>query len=46
MIKQNFAELLKINKEAGGEKKTHCDGMVLDCTQAVEDILRENGKVQ
>ena len=40
------SELLQINKEAGREKKPHCDEMVFDCTQAVEDILRENGKIQ
>lgn len=40
------AELLKINKELGREKKPHCDEMIYDCTQVVEDLLRENGKIK
>ncbi len=35
------AELLKINKENGGEKKPHCDLMVYECVALVEDLLRE-----
>lgn len=39
------AELLRINKEQGGEKKPHCDALICECTQAVEDLLREYGKI-
>lgn len=39
------AALLKINKENGGEKKPHCDAMVYECVNLVEDILKENGKI-
>ena len=35
------ADLLRINKEAGGEKKPHCDRMVYECVELVESILRE-----
>lgn len=51
MIKDNHdgtlecALLLKKNKELGREKKPHCDEMVLECTAAVEEILRKNGKI-
>lgn len=39
------ANLLRINKEQGGEKKPHCDAMVYECVQLVEQILREQGKL-
>jgi len=39
------ADLLRRNKELGGEKKPHCDGMVYECVQLVEEILREHGKL-
>lgn len=41
---QNYldcANLLRLNKEAGGEKKPHCDQMVYECVALVEGILRE-----
>ena len=38
-------ELLRKNKEMGGEKKPHCDGMVYEAVEAVCEILRENGKL-
>ena len=37
--------LLRINKERGGERKPHCDGMVYECIGIVEDILRERGLI-
>ena len=37
--------LLRINHEAGNEKKPHCDDMVYECVTLVENILRENGKI-
>ena len=41
----NCADLLKINKEAGVVKKVHCDGMVYECVNLVEEILKEYGKI-
>lgn len=37
------ADLLRINKEQGGEKKPHCDAMVYECVELVETMLREKG---
>lgn len=39
------AELLRRNQEQGGERKPHCDAMVFECVRLVEQILRENGKL-
>ena len=39
------ADLLRRNKELGGEKKPHCDGLVFECVALVERILREHGKL-
>lgn len=41
----NCADLLRINKEAGREKKPHCDDMVYECVALVEEILGEQGKL-
>ncbi|MCD8086850.1 MAG: C-GCAxxG-C-C family protein [Clostridiales bacterium] len=50
MIKDNHdgmllcRELLAAYKKSGGaDKKPHCDGMVYECVQAVEEILTEKG---
>ena len=40
------ANLLRLNKEAGREKKPHCDDMVYECIQVVEEILRAKGCIQ
>lgn len=40
------ASLLRLNKEQGGDKKTHCDDMVYECVNLVEEILREKGKIK
>lgn len=40
------ANLLRINKEQGGEKKPHCDAMVYECVKLAEEILREKGKIR
>lgn len=40
----NCADLLRMNKEKGGEKKPHCDGMVYEAVQLVEKILEEVSK--
>lgn len=39
------ATLLRLNKERGGERKPHCDGMVYECITVVEELLREKGKL-
>lgn len=39
------ADLLRINKEQGREKKPHCDDMVYECVMLVEEILKEQGKI-
>ena len=39
------ADLLKRNKELGGERKPHCDALVFECVTLVEKILREYGKL-
>ena len=39
------ADLLRVNKERGGQKKPHCDGMVYEAVELVEKILRERGKI-
>ena len=39
------ADLLRMNKEKGLEKKPHCDAMVFEAVQTVEEILREKGKI-
>jgi hypothetical protein len=33
-----------MNKERGGERKPHCDGMVYEAAELVEKILEERGK--
>ena len=39
------ADLLRRNKELGGEKKPHCDALVYECVELVERLLREQGKI-
>lgn len=39
------AELLKANAAAGREKKPHCDAMVLECVDLVEELLKKYGKL-
>ena len=34
-------DLLRINKENGGNKKTHCDNMVYECVSLVEELLKK-----
>jgi C_GCAxxG_C_C family probable redox protein len=41
----NCADLLRINKEQGREKKPHCDAMVFESVELVEKMLRERGKL-
>ena len=39
------ADLLRRNKELGGEKKPHCDALVCECVTLAEQILRDHGKL-
>lgn len=39
------ANLLRINKEQGKEKKPHCDAMVYECVNLVTEILTEKEKL-
>ena len=39
------ADLLRLGKELGQEKKAHCDAMVFESVQLAEAILREKGKL-
>jgi C_GCAxxG_C_C family probable redox protein len=39
------AELLKVNAEAGGDKKQHCDDMVTEAVALVEELLMRAGKL-
>lgn len=38
----NCADLLRKAKEAGLPQKQHCDGMVFECVQLVEQLLEES----
>lgn len=40
----NCVDLLRINAEAGLEKKAHCDGMVYEAIKLIEKIVEENKK--
>ena len=35
----NCVDLLRQNKEAGGDKKAHCDACVYECVKIVEELL-------
>lgn len=39
------ADLLRINKDKGQEKKPHCDAMVYECVELAEEILRSQNKL-
>ncbi|MBR5645477.1 MAG: C_GCAxxG_C_C family protein [Treponema sp.] len=39
------ADLLRANTEAGGQRKPHCDVLVYEMVEYVENILRENSKI-
>ena len=40
------ADLLRIDREKGGDRKTHCDGMVYECVALAEELLRQAGKIE
>jgi C_GCAxxG_C_C family probable redox protein len=39
-------DLLRISKEQGQEKKAHCDALVYEVVELVEQILRSRGKIE
>ncbi len=39
------ADLLRMDKARGGDKKTHCDGMVYECAALAEELARRAGKL-
>ena len=39
----NCSDLLRTNAEKGGEKGPHCDAMVYECVDYVEELLSEKG---
>jgi len=39
----NCSDLLRVNKEKGGDRKVHCDDMVYELLAVTEEILRERG---
>jgi C_GCAxxG_C_C family probable redox protein len=39
-------DLLKANAERGGDKKTHCDGMIYDAIEILEEIINEKKKAE
>jgi len=41
----NCTELLKANAAAGGQKKPHCDALVYEMVEYVENLLKERGKI-
>ena len=42
----NCADLLRVNAEHGGERKPHCDSLVYEMVEYVENLLRERGKIE
>ena len=42
----NCEDYLRLNQAAGRANKPSCDNIVCECVGLVEDILRENGKLQ
>ena len=40
----NCIDLLRMNKEAGGEKKPHCDSMVYESVKNIEELIEERNK--
>ena len=41
----NCKDLLQVNAERGGEKMPHCNAMICECIDYVEQALREKGKL-
>ena len=41
----NCSDLLRINREEGGNKKDHCDGMVYEAVELAYDILKKKNLI-
>lgn len=41
----NCSDLLRANTEKGGQRKPHCDALVYELVQYVEDILKERNLI-
>ena len=41
----NCKDLLRVNAERGGEKMPHCNAMICECIDYVEQVLRAKGKL-
>lgn len=41
--KLDCVDLLRLNKEKGGDRKAHCDGMIQEVITLVEKILTDKG---
>lgn len=41
----NCRDLLAASAKRGEDKKNHCDGLVFECVQIVEKILKERGRI-
>ena len=41
----NCRELLRVSAEKGEAKMTHCNAVICECIAAVEEILRNEGKL-
>lgn len=39
-------DLLRVNAQRGGEKMPHCNAMICECIGYIEEILRQNGKIE
>ena len=42
----NCKDLLRVNAERGGEKMPHCNAMIRECIEYVEEILQAKGKLK
>jgi hypothetical protein len=41
----NCRDLLRVNAENGGEKMPHCNSMIRECIELVENALKARGKL-
>ena len=41
----NCRDLLRVNAENGGEKMPHCNSMIRECIELVENVLKARGKL-
>ena len=38
----DFAELLRANAAKGGEKKSHCDGMIKEAIEIMDELVEKS----